>query len=142
MPRQDTRLEAEAAEFLVLGQLLLNRIPSYKTYTRMPGYDLVATNPEQNRVARIQVKSRWATGASGFLIKSFISDFVVVVKLNRGRTNVGGVVTAPEYFVFPTPIVQNVCRTESWSKAYFKDIDRCDDYRDAWPLIGEFLSKH
>jgi hypothetical protein len=63
MPRQDTRLEAEAAEFLVLGQLLLNRIPRYKAYTRMPSYDLVATNPERNRVARIQVKSRWATGA-------------------------------------------------------------------------------
>jgi hypothetical protein len=28
MPRLDTRLEAEAAEFLVLGQLLLNRIPN------------------------------------------------------------------------------------------------------------------
>ena len=106
----------------------------------MPGYDLVATNPETNRVARIQVKSRWATGASGFLIKSFVSDFVVVVKLNRGRTNIGGVVTAPEYLVFPTEVVEKVCRTDSWSKAYFKDIERCDDYRDGWPLIAEFLS--
>jgi hypothetical protein len=78
---------------------------------------------------------------SGFLIKSFISDFVVVVKLNRGRTNIGGVVTAPEYFVFPTAIVQTVCRTNSWCKACFKDIDRCDDYRDAWPLIAKFLSQ-
>lgn len=43
MPRLDTRLEAEGAEFLVLGQLLLQRIASYKTYTNMPGYDLVAT---------------------------------------------------------------------------------------------------
>jgi len=48
----------------------------------MPGYDLIATDPERNRVAIIQVKSGWATGAPGFLIKSFISDFVVVVKLS------------------------------------------------------------
>ena len=139
MPRLDTRLEAEAAEFLVLGQLLLNRIPSYKTYTQMPGYDLVATNPERNKVAKIQVKSRWLTGASGFLIKSFKSDFVVVVKLNRGRTKIGGVATAPEYFVFPTKEVRRVCHTNSWSKVYFKDIKRCENYRDAWPLVAEFL---
>jgi len=49
MPRQDTKLEAEGAEFLVLGQLLLQRIPTYKTYTNMRGYDLVATNPETNK---------------------------------------------------------------------------------------------
>ncbi len=46
MERQDTRLESEGAEFLVLGQFLINRIVAYKTYTNMPGYDLVATNPE------------------------------------------------------------------------------------------------
>ena len=142
MPRLDTRLEAEAAEFLVLGHLLLNRIPAdYKTYTRWPCYDLVATNPERNRAARIQVKSRWATGAPGFLIKSFVSDFVVVVKLNRGRTKVGGIAAAPEYFVFPTAVIKRVCCTGNWSKAFFKDIKHCDDYRDAWSLIAEFLSR-
>jgi hypothetical protein len=140
MPRLDTRLEAEAAEFLVLGQLLLNRITAHKTYTRMPGYDLVAMDATHNRSAKIQVKSRWETGASGFLIKSFDSDFVVVVRLNRGRSSGGGVATAPEYFVFPTSIVRDVYRTKSWSKAYFTDIERCDDYRDAWPLIARFLS--
>jgi hypothetical protein len=122
MPRLDTRLEAEAAEFLVLGQLLLNRITAHKTYTRMPGYDLVAMDAEHGRSAKIQVKSRWETGASGFLIKSFDSDFVVVVRLNRGRSGGGGVATAPEYFVFPTSMVRDVCRTKSWSKAYFTDI--------------------
>jgi hypothetical protein len=63
MSRLDTKLESEGAEFLVLGQLLVARIPTYKTYTNMPGYDLVATNPDTNRAARIQVKSRWRTGA-------------------------------------------------------------------------------
>ena len=72
MERQDTRLESEGAEFLVLGQLLINRIVAYKTYTNMPGYDLVATNPENNSSAKIQVKSRWATKAHGFPIKILI----------------------------------------------------------------------
>ena len=84
MKRLDTRLEAEGAEFLALGQLLLHKIASYKTYTNMPGYDLVATNPESNKSAMIQVKSRWRTGASGFPIKNFGCDFVIVVLLNRG----------------------------------------------------------
>ena len=53
MARLDTRLEAEGAEFLALGQLLLHKIASYKTYTNMPGYDLVATNPESNKSAII-----------------------------------------------------------------------------------------
>jgi len=66
MARLDTKLESEGAEFLVLGHLLMNRIPAYKAYTNMPGYDLVATNPERNTCARVQVKSRWETGSSGF----------------------------------------------------------------------------
>ena len=140
MARRDTRLEAEAAEFFVLGQLLLNRIPAYKMYTRMPGYDLLANDPERNRTARIQVKSRWETGASGFLIKSFDSDFVVVVRLNRGGKGGAGVPTDPEFFVFPTAIVQKVCRTHSWSKAYFKHIEGYEKYQDAWHLITRFLS--
>ena len=97
MPRQDTRLEAEGAEFLVLGQLLIKGIPAYKTYTNLPGYDLVATWPETNKSARIQVKSRWRTDAPGFIIKDLVNcDFVVVVKLNRGNKSGTGKVLAPE----------------------------------------------
>ena len=140
MTRLDTRLEAEAAEFLVLGQLLLNRIPTYKTYTQMPVYDLVATDPERGSSARIQVKSRWASGASGFLIKRFESDFVVVVKLNRGRSPQLREATDPEYFVFPTPVVREICRTKRWSKAYFRDIPTYQQYQNAWSLIAGFLS--
>lgn len=54
MSRLDTRLESEGAEFLVLGQLLIHRIRAYKTYTNMPGYDLVATHPERNVVAGVR----------------------------------------------------------------------------------------
>ena len=83
MPRQNTTLESEGAEFLVLAHLLIQGIPSYKTYTNMAGYDITATNPEKNRSARIQVKSRWRTGAEGFIIKNFDCDFVVVVTTVR-----------------------------------------------------------
>jgi hypothetical protein len=82
--RLDTKLESAGAEFLVLGNLLLRRIPAYKTYTNMPGYDLVATNAERHTSARIQVKSRWETGASGFPMANFHCDFVVAAFLNRG----------------------------------------------------------
>jgi hypothetical protein len=139
VPRQNTRLESEGAEFLVLGHLLLHRILSYKTYTNMPGYDLVATNPELNSAAKLQVKSRWRTGAPGFLIKNFNCDFIVVVRLNRGKKGGGGKVKPPEFFVFPTDVVQDACDTRTWSKVHFRNIPDCEKYRDAWSLIENFL---
>lgn len=84
MTRQNTQLQSEGAEFLVLGQLLVQGIPSYKAYQGSAGCDLVAANPDTHRAARIQVKSRWRTGAEGLMIKRFDRDFVVVVLLNRG----------------------------------------------------------
>jgi hypothetical protein len=59
--RQDTKLESEGAEFLVLGNLLIDGISTYKSYINFPGYDLTAINPDTKKIARIQVKSRWAT---------------------------------------------------------------------------------
>ncbi len=46
MAYKNTKLEAEGAEFLVLGNLLISGIATYKTYTNMPGYDLAAQSPE------------------------------------------------------------------------------------------------
>lgn len=141
MPRQDTKLESEGAEFLALGQLLLQRIPTYKTYTNMPGYDLVATNPDTNRSARIQVKSRWRTGAPGFLIKNFNCEFVVVVRLNRGNKGGGGNVLPPEFFVIPVDVVQDIHQPGSWSKVYFKHIQGFENFRDNWQLVADFLAQ-
>jgi hypothetical protein len=141
LPRLDTKLESEGAEFLVLGQLLVQRIPTYKTYTNMPGYDLVATNPAMNRAARIQVKSRWRTNAPGFLISNLDCDFVVVVRLNRGRKGGGGVVLPPEYFVLPIDDVRAVHQPGDWSKVMFRDFEDLDVYRDNWLLIDRFLNK-
>lgn len=141
MPRLDTRLESEGAEFLVLGQLLLARIPAYKTYTNMPGYDLVATNPEANRSAKIQVKSRWRTGAPGFPIKNFNCDFVVFCRLNRGSKAGDGKVKAPEFFVLPVDVVRGVWREDDpWGKVFLRHIDAVESYRDRWDLIREFLT--
>ncbi len=83
--RQDTKLESEGAEFLVLGNLLLEGISCFNAYTNFQGYDLVAVNPQTKRQARIQVKSRWATNYDrSFPIKNFDCEFVVHVALNRG----------------------------------------------------------
>ena len=83
--RQDTKLESEGAEFLVLGLLLIEGISAYKTYINFRGYDLIAVNPETKSVARIQVKSRWATDYdNSFPLKNLECDFVVHVALNRG----------------------------------------------------------
>jgi hypothetical protein len=140
MPRLDTKLESEGAEFLALGQLLLQRIPSYKTYTNMPGYDLVATNPDTNSSARIQVKSRWRTGAPGFLINNFSCDFVVVVRLNRGNKTGGGNVLPPEFFVFPVAIIQSLHKPGGWGKVHFRHIEDLETYRDNWQQVAEFLA--
>lgn len=140
MAKLDTRLESEGAEFLVLGQLLIHRIASYKTYTNMPGYDLVATNPERNKSAKVQVKSRWRTGAPGFIIKSFDCDFVVVVKLNRGKKGGGGEIKPPEYFVLPADVVESAPRSEDWGRVDFKNIPNLEEYRDNWDAIATFLA--
>jgi hypothetical protein len=141
MPRLDTRLEAEGAEFLTLGQLLLHKIAAYKTYTNMPGYDLVATNPESNKSAMIQVKSRWRTGAAGFPINNFRCNFVVVVLLNRGSKDGRKEVFPPNYYVFPVEIVQGAPRSEKWGKVNLKDIPNYKYYEEKWHLIAEFLAK-
>jgi hypothetical protein len=57
MPRQDTRIGSEGAEFLVLSQLLIAGIPTFKSYTNTQGYDLAATNPEKNSSARFVFQS-------------------------------------------------------------------------------------
>lgn len=139
MARLDTRLEAEGAEFLALGQLLLNKIASYKTYTNMPGYDLVATNPESNKSAMVQVKSRWRTGASGFPIKNFDCDFVVVVLLNRGSKDGKKEILPPKYYVFPVEVIQNAPRSADWGKVNLKTIPDLATYEDRWDLVAEFL---
>jgi hypothetical protein len=108
----------------------------------MPGYDLVATNPESNSSARISVKSRWKTKAEGFIIKNFDCDFVVIVKLNRGTKNRPAEdVRPPEFFILPVETVRAVPRTVGWGKVTFRSIPDLESYRDKWHQITDFLHK-
>jgi len=141
MPRQNTQLESEGAEFLVLGQLLIQGIPAYKTYTNMPGYDIVATNPERNRAVRIQIKSRWKTKAEGFIIKNFNCDFIIIVKLNRGSKDGKADILPPEYFVLPVDVAESLPRTKGWGKVSFSNIPELESYRENWDLIRGFLNQ-
>ncbi|SRR6266513_1473643 len=139
MPRRDTRLESVGAEFLVLGELLIRGIPAHKTYTNTPGYDVVAVDPEKNSVARISVKSRWNTDATGFIIKNFDCDFVVIVKLNRGTTKDTQNVRPPQFFVLPTRVVEEL-PSSNWGRIDFPRIPDFKGYADRWDLIRTFLS--
>jgi len=137
--RQNTRLESEGAEFLVLGNLLIQGIPSYKTYTNMPGYDVIATNPETEKLIKIQVKSRWRTNAPGFIIKNFDCDFIIVVRLNRGNKAGNAEVKTPEFFIFPKHILEPITRTKDWNKMNLKDIPNYLDFKDQWELLKKAL---
>ena len=143
--RLDSKLEAEGAEFLVLGLLLVEGIQATKAYTRFPGYDLLAFNPDAGRTCRIQVKSRWATDYDrAFPIKNFDSDFVVHVALNRGyrhsrRLRLDGR-QPPRVYVLPVKVVRTAQDPKSsWGKVRLTDIPDADEYVDNWPLIRKFL---
>lgn len=144
--RRNTKLESEGAEFLVLGNLLINGIPTYKTYTNMPGYDLVATNPEKNTSVKIQVKSRYQTNWDGFIINNLNSDFVVLVALNRGIPNKKNLadndIKDPEFFVFPIEYVLEVRDEENdWGKITKSKLKDFEKYENKWELISQKLNE-
>ena len=137
MPKQNTRLESEGAEFLVLGHLLVEGLQAYKNYTNMPSYDVLVVNPNvrPNRIARVSVKSRWRAEAHGFLINNFDNDFVVVVKLNRGT------IPAPaEFFVIPTEVLVPLRRPgPGWGQMKFSAVPNFQSYLNGWHQISDFL---
>ncbi|MEW5729132.1 MAG: hypothetical protein AB1918_14985 [Pseudomonadota bacterium] len=140
------RLEASGAEFLVLGNLLIEGIPSYKAYVNFPGYDLIATNPKNNTSARVQVKSWFVTDFDGMIIKNYDTDFVVFVALNRGyhrgpkKGDAG--IRSPAFFVFPIKYILEVRDPNNkWGKIVKRRLTNLDSYRDRWDLIREFLSR-
>lgn len=146
--RQNTKLEAEGAEFLVLGNLLRNGIEAYKTYSNYPDYDILAVNPESHRNVRVQVKSRWATNYDkSFQIRNVNCEFVVLVSLNLGYrfgktakgTDTG--IHNPEYFIFPAEVVTEAQSTGNPSKVRITSIPDYKKYEDAWQLISAALTK-
>ena len=145
--KQNTKLESEGAEFLVLGNLLIEGISCYKAYVNFPGYDLIATNVDTGKLAKIQVKSRWATNYDkSFPIKNFDCDFVVHVALNRGiRWRKGATIDMgkkdPLFFVFPIEIIMSLRNEKSnWGKTHIGKLDNLGFYQKNWHLIKLFLS--
>lgn len=145
--RQNTKLESEGAEFLVMGTLLIEGIFCYKAYVNFPGYDLIAVNPTSQKIARIQVKSRWATDYDrSFPIKNFNCDFVIHVALNRGyrfakkgKSEDSGK-KSPEFYVLPVSIVQAAQNVgDKWGKVGIRNIPDIESYRDNWGLIASSL---
>lgn len=142
--RRDTRLESEGAEFLTVGWLLVNGIEAHKTYSKMPGYDLIAVNAQGNKSTRIQVKSRYQTGVGHFIIKNFDSDFVVIARLNRGyatpKKNGDDGIKEPQLYVVPTAIVKAAqSPADSWNKVSFSQIPDLEKYLNNWALIRDAL---
>lgn len=143
--RLDTKLESDAAEFLVLGRLLLERVPTYKSYVNYPGYDLVAVNPDKNTSARIQVKSRYRTDWDGFIINNFECDFVVFVTLNRGfakaKRNGEKGIRDPEFYILPISYVKKVRDPKNaWGKIARNHLKDIEQYQNRWEPIKEFLN--
>jgi hypothetical protein len=142
--RRDTQLESVAAEFLVLGRLLLERVQAYKAYVNYPGYDVVAVHPEKNKSARIQVKSRYRTDWDGFIINNFDCDFVVLATLNRGYDKVKKSgetgVREPEFYVLPIEYVHKTRDPNNkWGKITRNRLVGVDKFKDGWKSIREFL---
>ena len=144
--RLNTKLESEAAEFLVLGRLLLEKIPTFKTYTNYPGYDLNSINADRKTSVRIQVKSRFATNWDGFIINNFNCDFVIFVTLNRGfsrpKKNGDKGIKEPEFYILPVSYVKRVRDPKNkWGKITKNRLKGIEKYKDRWDLITTDLKK-
>jgi hypothetical protein len=144
--RLNSRLEAEGAEFLVLGNLLIEGIASYKHYVNGRGYDLVVNDPKTHRSAQIQVKSRWATDAGEFLLRSVDNcDFVVFVRLNRGnrysRRNKSDGKTDPTFYVVPSAIAKRAIHKGGWGKVRWDRLGDTNRFKNAWSQIRDFLAR-
>lgn len=143
--RKDTRLESEGAEFLVLGNLLIEGILAYKAYHNFKGFDLVAVNAEKNISATLQVKSRFQTAWSGFIIKNFDCNFVILVSLNRGynkpKKNGETGIMAPDFYIFPVDYVIEASKYKSsWDKIPKSKLPDIQNYKNRWDLIADFLN--
>ncbi len=146
--RQDTKLESEGAEFLVVGMLLVEGIQCFKAYTNFQGYDLVAINPLTKKTVRIQVKSRWATDYDrSFPIKNFDCEFVVLAALNRGycfsKYKEGGELgrKSPQFYCFPVDEMRKAQNKKSkWGKVQINKIPNCDTYLERWDLVRDAIA--
>jgi hypothetical protein len=142
--RLNTRLQWQGAEFLVLAHLLIEGIEAYKPYVNHPAYDLVAINAANGKMARISVKSRWATNRAGwFPLKSLDCHFVVHVALNRGVRQRKQLINAkpgkPTIYVFPVDICKQALSGSK--KINIRNIRNYQGYEENWEQVQEFLNR-
>jgi hypothetical protein len=140
--RLNSRLQWQGAEFLVLAHLLIEGIEAYKPYVNHPAYDLVALNPDSKKLARISVKSRWATNRAGYFpLNSLECDFVVHVALNRGdrvrRITAGSNVGLPVLYVFPVDVCRSIVSASN--KINIRNIENYQAYESQWGTVRKFL---
>jgi hypothetical protein len=148
--RQDTHLEADGAEHLVAGALLIRGISADLASRREPDYDVIATHG--TLACRVQVKMRWATDYDRTFPlpepKAGGCDFVVHVALNLGNRGyhgrpAGEDVGTPAFYVIPVAVAR-AATVRAWKttpKVDLRRIPDVEDYRDRWDLIRRHLEQ-
>ena len=144
-------LTPDGAEFLVLGNLLVRGIYAYKNYVNTPDYDVVALNPDNKKIARIEVKSRQRKDAKIYQIRDFKSDFVVFVQLNKyTRSKTKKIFTDSEnninFIIIPTRTVKSLKKNKTrnqWGR-FRVNIGKLSSYKKyendlGWDRIKKFL---
>ena len=150
--RKDTKLASTGAEFIVMGRLLLNEIQTYKTYVNFEGYDLVSVNPQKNKSAKIQVKSKNFKNDSSFYLNSTdknAPDFYVFCQTNiyhyvNGVAQlINDISLKPRFFVMDFKSVQKFKDSDKRGTDYIKvisSVPNYEKYEDNWKLIKDFLN--
>ncbi len=136
-----TVCEANGAEFLVMSQLMIRGIWTYKTYVNMPGYDLLCTNKIGNKVVRVQVKSRTPSNAGyGIQLSNNETDFVVYTRLNRGFNEKSRgrdvAIKEPEFWILPIELFKSSINKTTHQLKHFDDYNQ---YKDNWKLIMDYV---
>ncbi len=143
MARLNSKLETEGAEFIVLGDLLIEGLHAFRACENQSGHDLIATLPETSKSASIQVKSRWATDAGHFIFSKIESDFVVLVRLNRGgryNSKTARDPTEPEFYVLSAAEAKSTADPRGWGKIKWRP-GELEPHRRSWAKIKTYLTE-
>ena len=141
--RLNTQVPTEGAELLVQGMLCRAGIPTFKAPAFRAVYDLIAINPNTNKSAKIQVKSRFETDCDrSFVVNRLGADFFAFVFLNMGKNwDSGGPhegICEPEFYVVPKDKVKPI--VDSGKKMRIKKDDpNFEQFRNAWHLVAQAL---
>ena len=154
--RKDTTLASSGSEFLVLGELLIREIESYKTYHNQKAYDIISVNPETKRNATIQVKCKNYKNDFGFYLNNVnkICDFYVFcatqiyhyVKNDDGK-RVSELIknneNKPRFFIMDFETTQKYKRTDRDGSDYIQILTDApfEEFENNWYQIKDYLSR-